>query len=394
MRSAAANWRYEMVAAILMNFFCAIERGEMEFEIDDGFVKINRNTLQNHFQSANVISAVGQLNAQVAFEAAKTLHACLIDQSATEQTFSIDGLGNIRMRILLREGLGYTIGIVRNGMYITDNFGHFNEPFKRFPLHRDFAVVIEPAGQKEGEWFKRLENPRHDDLSAERITDPELRRQGQKAFAQLAKQIRERIRKLAKAEPTGALELDELSDFFATDQATREDDAGPETDPKALKPTPIKRSPPRTKPASGRASEDDDQPIGPVQGPEPQGGPVNPDPHPQPPGDVLREQPRSEPVQLERPRNIIPDAAAPHIRKLFFTSPTTGPIILQLHATGLSSRDRLVARRATGATLRNGEIEVSCVAGQRVTMEVEFDSPYTGPIEVDAYANTNSWVAP
>ena len=65
---------------------------------------------------------------------------------------------------------------------------------KRFPLHRDFAAVIEPVGVHEGEWFKRLENPRHDDLSAERITDPVLRKQGQRSFERLAKQIRLAIR--------------------------------------------------------------------------------------------------------------------------------------------------------------------------------------------------------
>src|SRR5262249_21003740 len=130
------------------------------------------------------------------FEAAQTLHACLIDDRTITRTLSVRDLGEVLLRVLLRDGLGYTIGIVRNGMYITDNLANFNEPFKRFPLHRDFAVVIEPGGPQESEWFKRLENPRHDDLSAERITDPLLRQQGQRAFERLAKQIRLTIRDL------------------------------------------------------------------------------------------------------------------------------------------------------------------------------------------------------
>jgi hypothetical protein len=71
-------------------------------------------------------------------------------------------------------------------------------------------------------WAKRLENPRHDDLSAERITDPSKRVQGQRAFERLAKQVRARIRELAKAEPTSKMELDELNDFFASDQTRQE----------------------------------------------------------------------------------------------------------------------------------------------------------------------------
>ena len=84
-----------------------------------------------------------------------------------------------------QEKLGYTIGIIRNGMFITDNLANFGEPFKRFPLYREFALVIEPASAAEGEWFKRLENPSHNDLSAERITDPAMRQQGQKSFCLL-----------------------------------------------------------------------------------------------------------------------------------------------------------------------------------------------------------------
>ena len=151
------------------------------------------------------------------------------------ESLEIEGLGTVRMHMLIRDGLGYTIGIIRNGMYITDNLSYFNEPFKRFPLHRDFAVIIEPAGKSESEWFKRLENPRHDSLSAERITDPELRARGQKAFEKLAKEIRSRIRALAKSQPSNTLELDELNDFFVSDETRIEDDAGMETDPRSKK---------------------------------------------------------------------------------------------------------------------------------------------------------------
>ena len=156
MRNDDADWRYEMSAAIIINFFCAIERQEMEFEIDSGAIKINRNTLQALFQNPNVIEAVRLTNAGVAFETAKTLHGCLIDDKTTLTILDVPGLGKVQMRVLLRDGLGYTIGIIRNGMYITDNLAKFNEPFKRFPLHREFAVVIEPDGPAESEWFRLL----------------------------------------------------------------------------------------------------------------------------------------------------------------------------------------------------------------------------------------------
>ncbi|QDO96644.1 hypothetical protein FNB15_04840 [Ferrovibrio terrae] len=265
MRHNKTDWRYEMAAAIIMNFFCAIEQREMEFEIDKGSIKINRNTLQSMLRDAKILEAVKQLNASEPFEVAKNLHACLIDEKTIISELDVPELGKVRVSVLLRDGLNYTVGIIRNGMYITKSLSHFNEPFKNFPLYRDFSAIIEPVGKGEGEWFKRLEGPRHDDLSAERISDPALREQGQRAFERLAKQIRARLKGLARTEAKSKIELDELSDFFASDQTRQEDDAATETDPKALKPTPVMKSPPKKKTVAAAKSEDEDQP--PVDGP-------------------------------------------------------------------------------------------------------------------------------
>jgi hypothetical protein len=388
MRNDDADWRYEMAAAIIINFFCAVERQEMEFEIDSGAIKINRNTLQALFQNANVIEAVRQTNAGVAFETAKTLHKCLIDEKTSLSLLDVPGLGKVQMRVLLRDGLGYTIGIIRNGMYITDNLAKFNEPFKRFPLHREFAAVIEPDGSGESEWFKRLENPAHDDLSADRITDPQLRAQGKRSFGLLAKQIRQRIRELAKSEPTSSMELDELNDFFASD-ATREwDDAGPETDPRVLKPTVIQKSPPRPRRAANPASEDDDPPIpgpGPLP-PEPGPGPgPDPEPTPGPSGPKPpRPQAQARSIELQGERNLLLDDASGKKRRLFFTAPVQGTISLQIEATGLSNPDQLVVTAVSGGTLASGKIEVAAKRGERVALDVEFETPYAGPIETSA----------
>ena len=48
-----------------MNFFCAIERREMEFEIDNGLIKINRGTLEELFKNDDVTRAVDDLNERV-----------------------------------------------------------------------------------------------------------------------------------------------------------------------------------------------------------------------------------------------------------------------------------------------------------------------------------------
>lgn len=381
MRKNPTDWRYEMASALLMNFFAAIERNEMEFEIDDGFLKINSNTIENLFRDEKINAAVDKLKSRAAFDTARTLHAILIDDATIHQTLNVPGLGQVHMRMLLREGLGYSVGIVRNGMYITDNLANFNEPFKRFPLHQEFAVVLEPAGKTEGEWFKRLEGPKHNSLSAERITDPALRATGEKLFSSLAGTVRDRIKDLAKSTPTTSLELDELNDLFASEKTRVEDDEGLEKDPRSFEPTKIRPTPPRLAPRVPRPG--DEVPV-PGPAPEPDPEPDPPQPGPPGPGPVPRPRALVEPVLLKSERTIIPDHSNPRRRKIFFTPPANGRICVSVEATGLSEPEGLWIVAADIGEVTGGAIAVDCEKGKRVAVDVEFGSNYAGAIELTA----------
>ena len=384
-RENRIDWRYEMVAALLINFFAAIQRQEMEFEIDNGFLKINRNTIETLFGDIKVIEAVDQLKARAAFETARVLHGCLVDEKTILRTLDVKGLGQVHLRILLREKLGYTIGIIRNGMFITDNLANFGEPFKRFPLYREFALVIEPATSAEGEWFKRLENPSHNDLSAERITDPTMRQQGQKSFEQLASQIRDTLKELAKTQPTSSMELEELNEFFASDEAQAEDELGTETDPRSLKPTSVKvaQPKPRKRVKQPRGEDDDGPGPDPDADPDPEPDP-NPDPNPDP-GPVKRRARVAEPIDLQKERNLLPDLTNLKLRKLIFTSPVEGDISVSIEASGLSNPERLAIHSAKPGTVKGGDIVVPCKKGERVAIDVELEMAYVGPIEFNAF---------
>lgn len=401
MRDNRTDWRHEMAVAVIINFFAAIIRQEMEFEIDNGKIKINRNTIESYFKDEEIKKAVTQLNLATAFDATQKLYACLTDQSTLSVELNVPNLGPVRIHMLLRDGLGYTIGIVRNGMYITDNFAHFDEPFKRFPLHREFSLIIEPIGEQSGEWFKRLEGPKHDDLSAERISDPTLRRTGQKAFEKLAREIRKYIKEQARSEPKSSQTIDELSDFFATDSTKQEDDSGTETDPRQLKPTPVTRSQPkRRKQSTSQKTEDDDpEIIVPLPGTEPapepglgegnreEGGERKASPNPRPRGQRAARQ-----VELKDERNLIPDASKPQHRSIFFTSPADGTVLLALEATGLSTPDRLTILSSSTGTVDDGNLQVQCKRGERKRIELTLDAPYPGPIDLVAYVQPSDEV--
>ncbi len=387
MREKKTDWRYEMATAILMNFFCAIQRDEMEFEIDNSKLKINSHTIETLFNDAEVIRTAEILNEQGAFEEAKNLYKCLIDDASKSEVISISGLGNINMKILLQEGLGYTIGIARNGMYITNNLKYFNQPFKRFPLHRDFAVIIEPQGNEESTWFKRLENPRHDSLSADRITDPKLRAEGQKLFEKLAKEIRAFIRKHAKSKPSDSVELDELNDFFATNDQLNSDPGGTETKPgeqKATDPKPILPKPPPPPPA--------DKPgTGPGTGTGTGTGPGTG------PGTGTGTGPGTgagtgtgpstthRSIHLVNDRVLLADRRKLSQRQIHLTAPCTGKIRLTSYASGLANPAQLNPIHTSLGTVSDGSIEVECTKNERMTIKVEFETGYGGPIELAAH---------
>ncbi|MGD1886600.1 MAG: hypothetical protein ACFB01_05665 [Cohaesibacteraceae bacterium] len=384
LRETRTDWRHEMTAAILINFFCAIERQEMEFELDNGSILINRNTIQALFKSPEVNEAVDQLNVRHSFDSARKLHECLIDKQTASQVIEVPELGKVRMHALLRDGLRYTVGIVRNGMYITDNLAYFNEPFKRFPLHKEFAVIIEPESAAEGEWFRRLENPRHDNLSAERITDPALRAQGERAFSRLAREIRSRIRKVARSQPVDSIELYEMNEFFVTEGFRTEDDAGTETDPRAKVPTKMQRTNPKRTPPAARQFGSPGDPPGPGPNPNPEPGPG---PGPVPPGPGPRPRPRKvmRPIELVSERALIQDRNELRKRRLIFTSPVDTDVIISTDASGLNAEERLAITAASIGKVSDDTLEITCEAGKRVSVDFEFDVPYGGPFEISAY---------
>ncbi len=376
-RSDKTNWQYRITAAILINFFCAIERSEMEFEIDDGSILINKNTIQSLFNDADVESAVNELDMSYRFDAAKRLHECLIDKHTSTYVINIPDLGAINIHTLLRDGMNYTVGIIRNGMYITDNFRNFNHPFERFPLHKEFAAIIEPKDSKESEWFKRLENPSHNSLSAERITDPDMRELGKRLFGQLAREIRSYLRSIAVSPPTESIDLDELNEFFVTDGARTEDEVGTETDPRAKQLTTMKRTRSYYSLHGGQGYGTPEDPPLPGQRTTAGSG-TNP-------GQNHRRRKIVPPVELISERALIPDIKHPKKRQLIFSSPVSSEISIGIAASGLNSSEKLAVATTSIGRVRNGEIVLTCNQNDRYTLDVEFENAYQGPVEFYAY---------
>ena len=227
------DWAERMTYSLVSNFFCAIHRQEMVFEVDNGRIAINRNTLEHLLERDDVRRAAENTGHLADLEFAGQLYRCLVSESAEKETLTLtSGLGRMRVRILVGEGMPRRIGFIRNGMLITDSLRHFGQPLARFPGSRDFVALVEPDDTDAGVLLKQLENPAHDGFSAERIPDSERRAGATAAMRRLGREIRETIRGATSVRHEGAVVLDELGKYFAEPgRADAEPDPAAENDP-------------------------------------------------------------------------------------------------------------------------------------------------------------------
>lgn len=362
------DWGNKIVASLVTNFFSAIQAGRMEFAVDGDL--INANTLRRRFDEAQVAAVANEED----FEFARAMYDCLTDEhDAVEHVITIAGVGDFRVRILLRDGFPKRIGILRNGMYVCDSLIHFEDKLNRFPMFRDFVAIVEPIDEGSNSWLRAMENPRHDELSPERLLEPEHRRAAKRDGKRLAKQIREHVAQIAKSAKVKDTDLEELSEFFAIDNQGREDESGARKVEsfKVRKPARQKNSRQSKPPAdegegTGGGGAEGTHPGTGTGGGGGGGGPGEA-------GGGAGSKARKKPLPLLSPRTIAV-AGDPHERRIFFTPAESGEAIVRFESSGVSEPEPL--------TVNGGDLRISCIEGQRQEIQVRFEEAYDGPIEI------------
>jgi hypothetical protein len=379
---AEQGWLDRMCAAIAQNFLWAIHRGELEVSIwdVDKRVDINRKTLGDLFSDASVLDVIRKGEQSEAFQIAHSLYQSLVDSEAIEDVFEIDGLGQIRMRTLVREQLPQRVMIVRNGLAITDSLEKFGDSFSRFPGYKEFVAFVEPLESAGRALIRDLENPQHNELSSERIVDEDRRRLAVKAMRQLKDEIRNRLKQHAKSAASARMTLDEMSEFFADhDPADKPPTDEGEPDPETTVTTESKI---QAQTSAAVAVEEAEGAKG--------GGkaPVKPSveaPRPTPsagqrpgtgPGSRGRRKSRHE-VGLAAPRNVL---LAVRRRRIHFAACESTKARLCLVASGLTDDLPLKVVNSTAGTVSDGCIVLDVKEGERVTMEVDLSTDYSGPL--------------
>ena len=370
------DWQAQLAASVVQNFFLAIERGEMVFEIE-GFPKLDESTLPSFFRDARIVAAATSIGREEDFQLAHLLHRCATDSAATVDSIAMVTGGSVNLRMLIGDALPKSVSIMRNGMMITDNLAHFGEKFRRFPRCRDFIALVEPADVPASKQFRSMENPTHDALTTERISDALERLQLHAAMVKLSRDIRAAIRSKTTAPSQDQVDITELNEFFGGI------DTGDQSGENRL-------DDPETQKVVGEIKTTETSPTGAGPGVGPHGGTRK--------GKKSRKRTRririsgdsggGQELVICDPRNYMIDDQ-PNRRRIYFTPKVTGHAVLQIEALGITDGDDPLALpvsgcTGTGAVAKGGRIELPVTADQRVSVDVTFAESYSGPITLKA----------
>lgn len=380
------HWSERIAYSIIVNFFAAIHRGDMVFEINGGAIQINHQSLERLFQLASIRSAAEEAGHLQDLELSEAMYQTFISSSATTHKLSIKDMGQMSLRILVKDGMPKRVGIIRNGMLITTGLGNFGDKLERFRGARDFVAVLEPAdsANEASSLLKRLENPKHEGFSAERLSDPEKRKKAETAMRSLAQLLRETISSETTAETSDEQAIEELAEFFATppsdaskagkDATESPDDFNYSLVAEADRPNDRSRHGKVNANSGGRLRAGRKKKrLGDSDGPgtgKGHGG--------------TNQANQGESIALANVRNLR-NSKRPAERTIFFTPSASGLVVLQLSAPGISAPEVLNVASTTRGSTHDGRLQLQVHEGERVRIEVTFAIGYTGPLDAAAW---------
>ena len=375
------NWPWLIAESLIRNFFAAILRETIRFTISSpngNDIEINAASIAALFDCNNIRSAAESTGTTDILDFSKAMLDALNSSEAERITETFQNIGTFRLTLLQREGLPRHLGILRNGMYIVDNLRHFNHPMKRFPMSKDFVAVLEPVDEDANVCIREMESPRHDEVSAERIDDPKMRGERKAGMKELGAWVRSTIKSRTAKPAEVEVLLDEMNRFFGKpgDGKTMPDPGRQDNSPERPK---ITLRPQPTVPRVGSGPEGDSGSSGGIK------------------GGTKEKRGRTSGVRRGQGRGKVGGRGGRHVayaslrnfglgergilRAVSFTPAQTATAVLEIAAMGVSSDEGLAIRAINGEIcLQSPKVELK--QGERVSLEVELHTPYTGPISV------------
>jgi len=375
-----SNWHWQMVESLIRNFFAAIKDGAIRFTVlrsDADTIEIDGTTLSELFSHPDVLLAAETAGSTEDLKFSAAMLDALTSPETKKHEKEFKDVGSFRIRILQLKELPRRVGVLRNGMYIANNLKHFNHPLTRFPLSRDFVAVLEPSNRETSRVIRDMENPKHDEFSADRIDDVLRREKLRRAMKSVGAWIREVIKSETEKAAEAEVLLDEMNRFFSKpsegrsipDPSTQNDD--PEKvrlSLKKIKIHPVGAGPEGNSGASGgqkKSKTDGGRTTGSSEG---KGR-----------GSIGGRGGKSYSYQALR--NSVPSTSRGEVRVIAFTPESSGTALLELSAVGVHKDEPLAIQSINGEPcVKMPRIELH--GNERISMTVQFQAPYKGPINM------------
>jgi len=389
-------WAYETLTVLAINFFAAIHCGVVEFHMDKNGkdLRLDKRTVRDLIEHSTVSQTAEKIALFDQLERSRALYKCVSapDAAVHIEEFDIHPVGKFKARLLMEDGLGNKVGILRNGIFIADNLKHFGHGFSGFPLYRDFAIIIEPANDVTSAMMKRLENPSHDALTPSRIIDVKERDEIEKGYKLLGKRIRNFIKSHAKTKIADEQDLDEMNEFFNSDDEVSDRD-GDENSITKIRVSEVKVNTPRpqtrrkqkaksSKNLKGGGEHGEDGRRGKKSNGENEGDGKGAEA-----GDGDRKVTDYRHAYIRDPR-IIRGTSGVTSRTIKFTPEDSGLFRVSVSAEGINESVYLPVS-VPGAAKFENHILVPGTKGDRISVDLDLLEDYNGAITVSCEVTSN-----
>lgn len=376
------NWQQLLALSVAINFFAALERGQLVVNIGDE-IRVDKDTVDDYLDPEafkSIIWGTDISRSDIAY-AASYLRALRSDNSIVNDTEN-RALGHVKFQLVVEDELPRRIAILRNGMFITDRL----DGLKRFGGFKEFAGVIECQSDEGNAILRGMEPPRHDKFEPERLPTEKERTKARKALDELADWAREMLQRHAKDEVSDITEVEELAEYFADDTESRSGDEGDEVDPLGdvvFSPKPIKRA--RAKPSSGRTQEgtsmeEGDDPGG--GGDDGSGGGDGQGGVGQAEGGSSNRNKTGSQIGVSHVRMI---GASTADISIAFTPDESCRARLIISAAGADTDIPITVSGTSAGEIKKGQVEFEAVANKRARFKLELADRIVGALKVDVY---------
>jgi len=386
------SWRERIAGSVAESFFRAIKEKQLEVNVDGKYL-LSSDSLDSIFTNEDIIKSYDDLpDAAAAFKLAHDFLSTLDPNLPGYETSSTENVkfGEVRLHLRIDQKLPKRVGVVRNGMLITDRLNGL----KRLSEFKPFVALLTFQSDKGNRILRQMEPPAHDAFEPSRIDDDKERRAVQRELNKIAKWVREQLGRFAKDAVQDTVEVNELAELFPDDTPgdakARGDD---EVDPRGKlrvrsKPLPTKkRKNSHSSPPGGGSGGDAGATTTGGQngngtnsggGEMPEGG----DKTGGNDGNTGNSN-AGDPIELTNVRAIKKGTSG---RSLFVTPPTKGEVELSFSISGADTDDKLTVSSTSVGKVVAGNVRLTTVALNRINLDIEFTEKFEGTLKVIAHA--------